>query len=518
MDDAIYSTFNNQGDIVCYAAVANVTKYVDLDSKIGQRYVNSGFTIYAPNKAYNILPTELSTGICSLNPDEDRLAFVVKTVIDKRTGLVKNSNIYDAIIRSRKKYSYEQAQSIVDKLEPVLSKGQLLNKCLNNYEFSEEEQVLMNYYSAQVIKSGQDKRNMIKFSPGTEKQVVFDEDYSDIVDIVSIPHLYYHEVIEAFMVTANETTAKFAKDNKLHNIYRVHSEPNEKKAICAYEFFNICGIDYAGDVSIEALRDVLAQAENSPNKDVISQFLIRMQSRAEYSSKLYPDDKNSSPAEQRISHFALQSPHYSHTTSPIRRVPDYVTQYNILAHLHGTKPISEAKIIDIIENVNQRQICVDNAEKDFESVNAAIYSEHHIGEILKGRISSFRPSRPEDQVNDEIIVVVENEEKGIKADVPLSQILGKRSYYCDLSEQECAVIDDSGEVMLTICKPLDFIIEKADRKTMKVVGRTNQTLIRQAELREEQRMKSENLGKLTTIEDTYTINKISNKTDIQERF
>lgn len=90
MDDAIYSTFDENGDIVCYTAVANVTKYVDLDTEIGRRYINGGFTIYAPNKAYNILPTKLSTGICSLNPNEDRLAFVVKTVMDKSTGKVKS--------------------------------------------------------------------------------------------------------------------------------------------------------------------------------------------------------------------------------------------------------------------------------------------------------------------------------------------------------------------------------------------------------------------------------------------
>lgn len=516
MDDAIYSTFNDQGDIVCYAAVANVTKYVDLDSKIGQRYLDAGFTIYAPNKAYNILPTELSTGICSLNPDEDRLAFVVKTVIDRKTGLAKSSNIYDAIIRSRKKYSYEQAQAIVDEMEPLVSKGQLLNKYLSSNDFSEEEQILMNYYAAKLIKLGQEKRNMIKFTPGTEKQVVFNEDFNDIVDIVSIPHLYYHEVIEAFMVTANETTAKYAKDNKLSNIYRVHSEPNEKKATCAYEFFNIFGIDFSGDVSIESLRDVIEQAKDSPYEDKINQFLIRMQSRAEYSSKLYSDDKKIGAKEQKISHFALQSPHYSHTTSPIRRVPDYVTQYNILAHLHDTKPIPESKILDIIENVNKRQIAVDNAEKDFESVNAVIYAEHHIGDVMSGRISSFRPSRPEDHIDEEIIVIAENEEKGIKAEIPLSKLLGKRSYYCGLSEQECAVIDESGEVLLTICQPLDFIIEKADRKAMKVVGNTNPMLIKQAEIREEQKRQN-NLNKSLTMKNTISKDQINSYIETQEK-
>lgn len=137
MDDAIYSTIDENGDIVCYTAVANVTKYVDLDTEIGERYLNGSFTIYAPNKAYNILPTKLSTGICSLNPNEDRLAFVVKTIIDKNTGKAKDSCIYDAVIQSRQKYSYEQAQEIVDNLEQSgTTKSQLINKIINGDELS----------------------------------------------------------------------------------------------------------------------------------------------------------------------------------------------------------------------------------------------------------------------------------------------------------------------------------------------------------------------------------------------
>ena len=146
MDDAIYSTFNENGDIVCYTAVANVTKYVNLNSEIGKRYIDGCFTIYAPNKAYNILPTKLSTGICSLNPNEDRLAFVVKTIIDKSNGKVKSSNIYDAIIRSRHKYSYEEAQNIVDHLDCEDAKPYLQYKAMIGSALLPEEQILMNYY------------------------------------------------------------------------------------------------------------------------------------------------------------------------------------------------------------------------------------------------------------------------------------------------------------------------------------------------------------------------------------
>ena len=95
MDDAIYSTFDEDGNLVVYTAVANVTKYVNLKSEIGQRYLRGGFTIYAPNKAYSILPAELSTNICSLNPNVDRLALVIKTTVKA----VNNEISIDDIVR-----------------------------------------------------------------------------------------------------------------------------------------------------------------------------------------------------------------------------------------------------------------------------------------------------------------------------------------------------------------------------------------------------------------------------------
>jgi exoribonuclease R len=268
MDDAIYSTFDENGDIVCYTAVANVTKYVDLNSEIGSRYVNGGFTIYAPNKAYNISPTKLSTGICSLNPNEDRLAFVVKTVMDKSTGKVKSSNIYDAIIQSRQKYSYEQAQEVVDLLDQEGAKEYLQYKVAQGEEFTPEEQLLMNYYAGQTIKVGFEQRKMIRFVSNKEREIVFDSDLQDVVDISIIPHLYYHEVIEAFMVTANEATAKYARDNNLDNVFRVHDEPNPRKLDRANEFFNILGIDFDGDLSAQGTRALIEVIRNTTNEEV----------------------------------------------------------------------------------------------------------------------------------------------------------------------------------------------------------------------------------------------------------
>ena len=489
MDDAIYSTIDENGDTVVYTAVANVTKYFDLDSEIGKVYTNAGFTFYAPNKAYSILPSKLSTGVCSLNPNEDRRAFVVKTVLDSKTGKVKENNIYDAVINSKEKYSYDEAQEIVDRLDSEDARDLLEYKVLTGEPLTKEEQILMNYYSAQTIKKGFDQRKMIRFNGSKERSIKFDSALEEVVDIETVPHLRYHEVIEEFMVTANEATAKYAKDNDIDIIYRVHEEPNTRKIERANEFFDLLGIDFDGDLSAQGTRNLIELIRNTSDEEIINNFLIKMQSRAIYSDKLYPSNDNAPIDEndwagERISHYALQSPHYSHSTAPIRRVVDYITHYNILAHIHGTEPIPKDKIMRIIEIANEMQIQVDQAEKDFQDISSVFYCEKHIGETLKGRITKIRYASIEEGYEDEIVAVVKDDEKGISAEIPLSQILGRPTYDCSISRQHCAVYDGKGNVVLTVCKPIDFIIDKADRKTMTVVGRTNKTLVKNAEMRE----------------------------------
>ena len=486
MDDAIYSRFNENGDIECCVAVANVTKYFDLDSEIGKHYIDGAFTIYAPNKAYNILPPKLSTGICSLNPNEDRLAFVVKNVIDGKTGKVKSSNIYDAIINSKHKYSYEEAQEIVDRIKPEYPSSDLLMyKALTEKELSEDEQVLMNYYAATKIKHAFEQRRMIRFVANKEREIVFDKDLDDVVDIKPIQHLFYHEVIEAFMISANEATAKFAKDHNLHNIYRVHDQPNSTKTARASEFFKILGISFDGDLTAEGTRNIIEIVKGTPSEEIVNNFLIKMQSRAVYSDKLYPkkgkEDKTETGNDwlgELISHYALQSLHYSHTTSPIRRIVDYITIYNILAFLHGKPQISLSKILNIVEHANERQIEVSQAEKDFEDISSVFYCEKNIGEVMHGIVSKIRYTSPEEGYDDEIVVIVKNDSKGISAEIPLSQILGRQSSNYIISEQCCAVYDKAGNIVLNICKPLDFVIAKADRKTMTIVGKPVKQLVK----------------------------------------
>ena len=482
-DDAIYSSYDEDGNLVVYTAIANVPRYLDLNSAIGRRYANTVFTFYAPNRAYSVLPPELSTGVCSLVPNQDRHAFVVKTIIDRESGKVKKSNFYDAIINCKHQYTYEDAQKIVDSFGDEDLRTHFEYKVMTGEKLTPEEQVLMDFYAAQELKAGFDQRRMLRFNTNKEYAAKFDSDQSTILDIEKVKHLQYHEVIEFFMITANEAAAEFAKEHKLDTIFRVHDAPNTRKIDRASEFFDILGIEFDGNFSAEGIRSLVEMVKGTPAEELVNQFLIKMQSRAIYSDHPF-NSKQQSKLEETwleenfdpISHFALQSKGYSHTTAPIRRACDYAVIYNIMANIHGTKPLEPEVISTIIENANEMQKMIDEGEKSIKAINGVFYAENHIGEKLKGRINKIRYTSPDEGYDDELVAVVINEDKGICAEIPISQITGRKGEYT-LSPKGCAVCDAHGNIVVRLCQSLDFIIEKADRQSMNVVGRTNKQLI-----------------------------------------
>ncbi len=520
MDDAIYSEFDKEGNLEIYVAVANVTKYVKLNSEIGRRYIQAGFTTYAPNKAYNILPPQLSTNICSLNPNVDRLALVIKTTVDTKTGRPISSSIMDAVINSKEKFSYEQAQEIVDSNKDITEKL-LQEKFKQGIPLTREEQVVMNKFASDILWQGLNRRNLLQFDSDNEYDVKFNNDMSDILDICKQPHIPYHKVIEAFMVTANEASAEFALKNNIPNIYRVHEQPNESKLDQAFEFFGYLDIPFDGDLSPVSIRNIVSSVKGTDKEKLVNNFLIRMQSKAKYCNTINPNDvkvigrpsrkhfktqpnqiedikidfergrevnksgnimqDEISRLEKNISHFGLQSEHYSHTTSPIRRITDYVTHYNILNYLHGKKLLEDQQVRDIALWANQMQDAIDLSEREFNELNSAIYCTHHINDIMKGRICSFRKLVDQSDVSaEDIVVIVENEDKGIRVQIPLLDILlnrGGSKKRVAISKYGSAVVNKTtGKPILTVCQDLTFRITESDRVTRQVRGSINLTI------------------------------------------
>ncbi len=491
MDDAIYSTYEN-GELVVYTAVANVPKYVNLDSEIGRKYIQGAFTIYSPNKAYNILPTKLSTGICSLNEGQDRLAVVVKTVIDEKTGKPKSSRIMDAVINSHGKFSYIEAQDICDFSNKSME--ELKEKISSGENLTIAEQILFNEKASQVLWKGFNKRNTLSFDTQEEYDVVFNDDLSQIEDIVPSENCAYHKVIEAFMLTANEATARFAIEHKLPNIYRIHDMPDCRKVEQATEFFNFLGISFDGDLSVRGIKKLLYRLKDTPEEVIANRFLVRMQSKAEYTDNLktYSTSKvkkinnnrrfeeeegfkemvSSLSDEEKITHFALQSIAYSHSTSPIRRLPDYVTLNNIIAFINGHEEqmIDPKGVHEIAGWANDLQNENTFAEEEFSEFNSACYCEDKVGMTLTGGIvSGFKRRNGLDGIEN-LDVVVEEKEKGIKILVPATEFVGNVKNAV-VSKSGVAIINKyTNKPIVTLCEEIKVKITSADRKSHIVRG------------------------------------------------
>ncbi len=488
MDDAIYSTYEN-GDLVVYTAVANVPKYVKLDSEIGRKYIQGAFTIYAPNKAYNILPPKISTGICSLNEGQDRFAVVIKTTVDEKTGIPKSSKIMDAVINSHRKLSYVDAQEICDFSNESMT--DLKEKISQGESLTIEEQIVFNEKASDVLWKGFKKRNTISFYAREEYDVVFNEDFSNIEDIKPSENCPYHKVIEAFMLTANEATAKFTIKHKIPNIYRIHDKPDKKKVEQTTEFFNVLGMNFDGDLSVRGIKKLLIELKDTPKEAIANRFLIRMQSKAKYSddikrvsnikkinndkkfeeSAIFEELNFSLKGQEAVTHFALQSEAYSHSTSPIRRLPDYVTLNNIMAYINGHEDqMIDKKIVHEIAGwANDLQEENSFAEAEFREFNSACFCEDKIGMVLRGQVSGFRKRNGFEGI-DNLDVVVEEAKRGLKILVPATEFVGNAKNAV-VSKSGVAIVNKyTSEPYLALCSEIIVEIISADRRTHIVRG------------------------------------------------
>ena len=177
--------------------------------------------------------------------------------------------------------------------------------------------------------------------------------------------------------------------------------------------------------------------------------------------------------ERLISHFGLQSLHYSHTTSPIRRITDYITHYNIKAYLNHTEMLPASFVREIAIWANERQDEIAQAEREQQDFDSALYASTHINQIMKGKVTGFR-SLVEGKISGahDILVIVENEETGIKVQIPAPLILGPTKEV-KISQYGSALIKKSGtKALLSLCQEVTFKIAEANPITRTVYGST----------------------------------------------
>jgi len=369
IDDAISLSILDNGNYKLGVHIADVSHYVKEGTKIDEEAYFRGTSVYLVDRVLPMLPHKLSNGICSLNEKEDRFAFSCEMEIDK-TGNIVKYEIFKSIIQSKKKMTYEEVNKILEE-----------NATVEGYEEFTDTLLKMNELS-KILRKKMVDRGYIEFE-SDEAKIEVDENCHPI-EIKRREQRSGEQLIENFMIAANETVATSIFYKNLPGIYRVHDKPDEKRLSEFLTFLSLRGYVVTGKNKITNSKDlqhILKQIDNVPEEKILHDMAIRSQAKAVYS------DIN-------IGHFGLGSKCYSHFTSPIRRYPDLILhrllkEYN---YNYSDEVISSNRenLPTWCEWTSKREQEAQNCERDVDKMKKAEYMMDHIGEVFEGIISSVQ--------------------------------------------------------------------------------------------------------------------------------
>ena len=373
LDDAVAVSKNEEGNYLLDVHIADVSYYVKENSKLDKEAIKRGTSIYMMDRVIPMLPLELSNGICSLNEGEDRYALSCSMEIDKN-GNVISSDVYKSVIRVTRRMSYTNVYKIITgQDEEVLKRYE---KYITNFKLMEE--------LAHILK---DKRLLHGYLnlDIPESKIVLDKN-GKVVDVKKYETTFSNEIIEQFMLTANETIAEKFYWLEAPFIYRVHEEPDYDKIQETNRFlFNIGQKIKANKDNIKpkAFSDVLEKLKGTEYEKVISTLILRTLKVARYES-------------ENKGHFGIASKYYCHFTSPIRRYPDLFIHRVISEYLNNNYNLPEERLEELQEKATKYADSSSNAEKiatkaerEAEDIKKAEYMENKVGEEYDGIVSSI---------------------------------------------------------------------------------------------------------------------------------
>ena len=346
--------------------IADVSHYVEKEGIIDKDAYDRGTSVYLVDRVIPMLPHKLSNGICSLNPNVDRLALSCVMNISKK-GHVKDYHIFKSIIRSKKQMTYNCVNDILEK--NIIPEG---------YEPFVEDLKLMNELS-NILRTKMVNHGYLEFNR-PEPKILVDE-YCHPYKIELRSQRTGEKLIENFMIVANETVATFIESMKVPGIYRVHDKPNKEKLLVFLKFLGQKGYNFKADINKFKVTDyqrLLKLFEGKPEEVILNTLAIQTMSKAKYS------DIN-------IGHFGIASKRYSHFTSPIRRYPDLTLHRLVKEYTEHNDPQTvsywQKKLFDIANQTSKKEQDAINCERDVEKMKKAEYMEDHIGEVYNGVIS-----------------------------------------------------------------------------------------------------------------------------------
>ena len=364
IDDAI-SLEKAGDDYLLGVHIADVTHYVGYRSILDEEAFERGTSVYFPDRVLPMLPRALSNGICSLNEGEDRLTLSCLMRVNKK-GVVVSSEIVEGIIRSAHKMTYTEVTAILDGDKEITQK----------YADVKDMVVLFKELT-DILLTMRDKKGSISLDV-KEAKIILDNDEIKIPDYQRV---FAYQIIEAFMVLANETVAEYMHGIEAPFVYRVHEKPNEEKATTFRAFAQTLGLNArfsVDDVKPYDYQKLLKSAEGLPTYSVLNRVMLRSMQKAKYSP-------------ENLGHFGLASGCYCHFTSPIRRYPDLCIHRIIKEVINGGYARALEVYGEFVERAadqsSDRERKATDAERDVDDLYMTMYMSERIGEEYDAVIS-----------------------------------------------------------------------------------------------------------------------------------
>ncbi|MEG2814309.1 MAG: VacB/RNase II family 3'-5' exoribonuclease, partial [Oscillospiraceae bacterium] len=350
--------------------IADVSHYVTAKSKIDDEAFERGTSIYFADRVVPMLPKQLSNGICSLNPQEDRLAFSCIMTVSKE-GKLLTHKFKKTIIRSTVKGVYKEINQILNHNESE----EIANK------YKQERETLFLMKELCDILSRNKKNRGAPDIETSESYIILDEN-SKAVDVVARTRGESEVMIEEFMLMANEAAATVAKANQIPFVYRVHEPPSEEKIERLHKALEMLGLpckEVQFGMPTKVLANLITDAKDKPYFPVINMLVLRSMSKAKYH-------------EVPVGHYGLCLENYAQFTSPIRRYPD-LTIHRILTDMVGGMANGKLKekytkfAADSARHSTEKELASMRLERDCDDCYKAEYIKTHIGENFNGIIS-----------------------------------------------------------------------------------------------------------------------------------
>ncbi len=368
-DDAITLDRLDNGNYWLGVHIADVAHYVPEGSALDEEAYERGTSVYFPERAVHMFPSELATGLCSLNPHADRLVQSCLMEIDRR-GQVVRYELHDGVIHSDARMTYTEVNAILTERDPDVRA-----RYSHVVPLFEEMRELFD-----ILNKRRHRRGSIDFDL-KEPEIVLDDE-GMVEAIVALERNVAHRIIEEFMLVANETVAQHLDDGAVPSLFRVHEEPDPMKVEQFEEFVTTLGYSLAapkGGLKPRHFQKLVEKMRGTPEEKPIAFLMLRTMQKARYDAS-------------NLGHFGLAAESYTHFTSPIRRYPDLVVHRTLREARHGRLTDERREELldelpEVARHASDRERRADDAERELVQWKKVRFMADKVGDEFNGYIT-----------------------------------------------------------------------------------------------------------------------------------